>query len=227
MRDRLQRRKKKPEEASDQPAPPPLQPAYFDAEQEAGPVPSVSHMESELSEPAPPAADAPVFESAHTKSEEQPFEATNTPAAPRSASQAARGRRRRGGRGRGGRGREQSVAQAFAPAALKGSIPGAPVDTGEEESGGGELEAQAPVQRSVPARSSAPPRATTPAPQASPKGVVSQSDCPAPARVRGSSATILSRSRATWCARSCLTMSASSGFKTWYFPICDPCSKRG
>ena len=35
----------------------------------------------------------------------------------------SRGRRRRGGRGRGGRGREQAVAQAFAPAAVKGSIP--------------------------------------------------------------------------------------------------------
>jgi predicted kinase len=55
---------------------------------------------------------------------------------------------------------------------LKGSIPGAPVDTGEEESGDVELEAQSPVQRSVPARSPAPPRATTPAAQATPKGVV-------------------------------------------------------
>ena len=35
MRDRFQRRKKKPAESSDQPAPPPLQPAYFDAEQQA------------------------------------------------------------------------------------------------------------------------------------------------------------------------------------------------
>jgi len=38
MRDRLQRRKKKPAEPSDQPAPPPLQPAYFDAEQPPAPA---------------------------------------------------------------------------------------------------------------------------------------------------------------------------------------------
>jgi predicted kinase len=176
MRDRLQGRKKKTVETSEQPAPPPLQPAYFDAGQEAGPAPGVSHMESEISEPASHAADPPAFESAHTQSEEEPFEAprASAPAAARSASQAGRGRRRRGGRGRGGRGREQSVAQAFAPAALKGSIPGAPVDTGEEDaSGAGELELQPRPQKSLPVRSAAPPRtATTPAVQASPKGVV-------------------------------------------------------
>ena len=37
MRERLQRRKKTPAEPSDQPAPPPLQPAYFEAEQPPGP----------------------------------------------------------------------------------------------------------------------------------------------------------------------------------------------
>jgi predicted kinase len=59
---------------------------------------------------------------------------------------------------------------------VKGSIPDAPVDAGEEEfSGGGEQEAlaQAQPQRSIPSRS-APPRvpATTAAAPSSPKGVV-------------------------------------------------------
>jgi predicted kinase len=44
--------------------------------------------------------------------------------------------RRRGGRGRGGRGREQAVAQAFTPAAVKGSIPAVPLECGEEELAG-------------------------------------------------------------------------------------------
>ena len=38
MKDRLQRRKKKAPELGSQPAPPPLQPAYFDAEQAPSPV---------------------------------------------------------------------------------------------------------------------------------------------------------------------------------------------
>jgi predicted kinase len=174
MRDRLQGRKKKAVEASEQPAPPPLQPAYFDAGQEPGSSPDARHVEAERSEPASTAADAAPFRSEPEQSEEAPVEGSpgSSPAGPRGGGVGSRGRRRRGGRGRGGRGREQSVAQAFAPAALKGSVPGAPVDTGEEESGGAELEPHAPVQRSVPARSPAPPRATIPAPQISPKGVV-------------------------------------------------------
>src|SRR3984957_12455961 len=177
MRDRLQRRKKKPEEASDQPAPPPLQPAYFEADQEPGPVPEARHKEPETSEPAP-VADSASASSLNIQSEEPPFEAQ-----PRSSQQPSRGltqssgaRRRRGGRGRGGRGREQAVAQAFAPAAVKGSIPGLPVDAGEEEgSVGGEHEAlaQPQAQRSLPSRSAAPrgPATSAAAPLA-PKGVV-------------------------------------------------------
>src|ERR1700746_273156 len=38
MKDRLQPRKKKAREQGSQPAPPPLQPAYFDAEQVSAPV---------------------------------------------------------------------------------------------------------------------------------------------------------------------------------------------
>ena len=60
MSERLQRRKKKPAEASDQPAPPPLQPAYFDAEQEPESAARPAHVEAEAErlEPAPSAADA-------------------------------------------------------------------------------------------------------------------------------------------------------------------------
>ena len=53
----------------------------------------------------------------------------------------ARGRRRRGGRGRGGRGREQAVAQAFAPAAAKGTTPEAAAE-GAEEAGTGSRRAR-------------------------------------------------------------------------------------
>src|SRR6202035_5990670 len=147
MSERLQRRKKKPAEASDQPAPPPLQPAYFDAEQEPESAARSAHVEAEAErlEPAPSAADAAPFQSPRAQSEEEPFEAspTSSQQPPRSSSQGGRGRRRRGGRGRGGRGREQAVAQAFAPAAVKGSIPGVPVDAGEEFSEAPEAEAQA------------------------------------------------------------------------------------
>src|SRR5580700_1526625 len=49
MKDRLQRRKKKTPEPGSEPAPPPLQPAYFDAEQ-APLVPESSHRESTQAE---------------------------------------------------------------------------------------------------------------------------------------------------------------------------------
>src|ERR1035438_4836599 len=47
MKDRLQRRKKKAPEEGSQPAPPPLQPAYFDAEQAPSTVPQSGHLESQ------------------------------------------------------------------------------------------------------------------------------------------------------------------------------------
>jgi len=188
MRDRLQRRKKKPEEASDQPAPPPLQPAYFEADQEPGPVPEARHKEPETSEPAP-VADSASASSLNIQSEEPPFEAQprSSQQPSRGLSQSSRGRRRRGGRGRGGRGREQAVAQAFAPAAVKGSIPGLPVDAGLVDAGEEFAEAPEPgaqaqepqvqeqrQQRQSPAAPRmAPPRAAaTSAAQVTPKGVV-------------------------------------------------------
>ena len=148
MRDRLQRRKKKTEEQVSQPSPPPLQPAYFDAEE-----PSRAEPESR-SEVAESAADEKELEAQPAGEESGPVESEQAkPRAPSGAAQRARGRRRRGGRGRGGRGREQAVAQAFTP---KG-IPGAPAvepDSGEPEpaedepviaepSEGAEAEAQA------------------------------------------------------------------------------------
>lgn len=173
MRDRLTRRKKTPAEPSDQPAPPPLQPAYFEAEQTPSAAP-----EPEVSTPPPPEP-RPVRRSRSSPeaqppeeqlSQEQPSE--TQPASSQSApgSSTGRGRRRRGGRGRGGRGREQAVAQALTPAAVKGSIPvvpGAPVE--EEFADAGEAEAQAPV----PSIAAAPKVPATPAAaQRAPKGVV-------------------------------------------------------
>ncbi|MFZ0761171.1 MAG: hypothetical protein WAM69_14580, partial [Candidatus Sulfotelmatobacter sp.] len=78
MRERLTRRKKTPVEASDQPAPPPLQPAYFDAAEPAGPAADTGRNESEVSAPSPPEP-RPVRR-ARSNSEEQlsqepPFEA--------------------------------------------------------------------------------------------------------------------------------------------------------
>ncbi|MGC2371553.1 MAG: AAA family ATPase, partial [Candidatus Sulfotelmatobacter sp.] len=79
----------------------------------------------------------------------------------------------RGGRGRGGRGREQAVAQAFTPAAVKGSIPALPLEAAEEEMpepGGVSIEKEAE------GRPVAAPAAKMPAPaavaQRPPKGVV-------------------------------------------------------
>ena len=118
MRDRLQRRKKKSSEKQSQPAPPPLQPAYFDAD--AAPV----RPESNQGEAEPSSGSQPEFEAEPGKGKPaaENVEQGSQPG-PSAEDQGRRGRRRRGGRGRGGRGREQAVAQAFAPAAGKGVIP--------------------------------------------------------------------------------------------------------
>jgi predicted kinase len=112
MRERLTRRKKKDPEKAGQPAPPPLQPAYFDAEQQESGTPgapeemesapsTLEHeTESAAAEPIAPMAEESV---------------APAPSRQRTAGSADRGRRRRGGRGRGGRSREQSGAQALKP----------------------------------------------------------------------------------------------------------------
>src|SRR5208282_6833703 len=138
MRDRLTRRKKTPAEPTDQPAPPPLQPAYFDAEQQPGPAPETGNIEPEI-QPTPLKESRPVRRPRSAPQEEQlqdqPSETqpTPTPSVTPASGSTGRGRRRRGGRGRGGRGREQAVAQAFTPAAVKGSIPVIPVDAADED----------------------------------------------------------------------------------------------
>jgi len=175
MRERLQRRKKTPVEPSDQPAPPPLQPAYFDAEQQPSPVSDAGHVAPEISAPPPPEP-RPVRSvrppSAQQSSEHTSSEASSAQeSASLHTSNTGRGRRRRGGRGRGGRGREQAVAQAFTPAAVKGSIPVVPAEPVEEEfADTGEAEAQAPTP---PVAAPAPKVAAAPAAaQRAPKGVV-------------------------------------------------------
>src|ERR1700674_96847 len=150
MRDRLQRRKKTPASPSDQPAPPPLQPAYFDAEQ----VPDAGNAETQEPEPVPlPAIEDQPVRSPRASSEERPSEGQpeiSQPTAGRSAP-GGRSRRRRGGRGRGGRGREQAVAQAFAPAAVKGSIPAPPAGATEEQMPEAEAEGEAAEPVAAPA----------------------------------------------------------------------------
>jgi predicted kinase len=173
MRERLQRRKKKPAETTEQAAPPPLQPAYFDAEQSPEDTPEVENVASENPPPAsePASRESVARESAATggmdsEIDEPPSERTpRSQAVPTGAVSGGRGRRRRGGRGRGGRGREQAVAQAFAPAAVKGSIPGLPVDSaGEGFPDASDAEAEAlPVAPAMPAPVSA---------SRTPKGVV-------------------------------------------------------
>ena len=124
MRERLQRRKKKVEEQESQPAPPPLQPAYFDAEESGRAEPAGSHEEPTEATSGEREVEAkPIHEELASSESDQPRGQTTSAG----GSQRARGRRRRGGRGRGGRGREQAVAEAFTP---KG-IPAAPVEEPE------------------------------------------------------------------------------------------------
>jgi predicted kinase len=162
MRDRLQRRKKKAPEQGSQPAPPPLQPAYFDADQ--APTEAGTH-EAEIQ-----AAPEPEFE-AQPSIEESAQPGEQSRPQPAAGGSAARGRprRRRGGRGRGGRGREQAVASAFAPAAVKGTIPESSSQATEDapEATAPEVEPeattaipapQAPAVPAVPATPSRPPK---------------------------------------------------------------------
>jgi len=188
MRERLQRRKKKPAEPSDQPAPPPLQPAYFDAEQQPEVVSDAGNIESEVSLPPQEQEQkkdsevrkgrsprpSPVEQTAEAQPV-GPSPAAPSSAAPISSGQAARSRRRRGGRGRGGRGREQAVAQAFTPAAVKGSIPAGPADSAEAGESEDNFSDAAEADGKVPAPAAAAPPKLSSAPAAvarAPKGIV-------------------------------------------------------
>src|ERR1039458_1332684 len=71
MRERLQRRKKTPVEPSDQPAAPPLQPAYFDAEQQPSTAPDAGNIESKASAPPPPVPEPRPVRRARSNPQEQ------------------------------------------------------------------------------------------------------------------------------------------------------------
>jgi len=167
MRDRLQRRKKKAPEQGSQPAPPPLQPAYFDADQAPSPISEDSAHEAEIqAQPEPEFEAQPATEeSAEPVAQSRPQSAAGG-SAPR-----GRSRRRRGGRGRGGRGREQAVASAFTPAAVKGIIPDlpAPVEEAPEEGApeASEPESAVPEPQAPKAPAAVPAAAPRP-----PKGIV-------------------------------------------------------
>jgi predicted kinase len=174
MKDRLQRRKKKVPEQGSQPAPPPLQPAYFDAEQAPSPEShsesdrlESSHVELRRHEAEIPAASEPESEAQPTREESANSHQQSRPPVSRTEGQRGRGRRRRGGRGRGGRGREQAVAQAFSPTATKGLPPDLPgqgieppkeasPETAEPEVQAGPHAPQTPA--AVPATAPRPPR---------------------------------------------------------------------
>ena len=171
MKDRLQRRKKKAPEQGSEAAPPPLQPAYFDAEQVPSTAAAPSHVETVHREFGREDAEVPATSEADFDAppvREESASATEQPRPPAASSegQRGRGRRRRGGRGRGVRGREQAVAQAFTPAAAKGIVPDLPgaeetapegaLETGEPEAEALTQAARAPV--AVPAAPARPPK---------------------------------------------------------------------
>jgi predicted kinase len=170
MRERMQRRKKKTEEQGSQPAPPPLQPAYFDVDESLGQMSELRHKEEAIA-PA-----QPEVEMQPAREESAPIEAPSRQPSAGGVSQRSRGRRRRGGRGRGGRGREQAVAQAFAPAAGKGIIPDLAVQPAQqlEEVADEATPAAAPAEEAaapVP-RAPATPAAVPAAAPRPPKGIV-------------------------------------------------------
>lgn len=172
MRDRLQRRKKSPAAPSDQPTPPPLQPAYFDAEQAPGAEKADSSGQEAPASPAAPSApdrDDPSVRSARVEEPNLEAEPGTSPASMTRSSSGGRSRRRRGGRGRGGRGREQAVASAFTPAAVKGSIPVVAPGSAEEEMPEAEGEGEAAEPAAVQPQAVATVAAAAARP---PKGVV-------------------------------------------------------
>ena len=165
MRERIQRRKKKVEEPENQAAPPPLQPAYFEASEssasaEAGAEPVEDVAAEREAEAEPVSEESPSSEGSQTENSQSSGK----------AGQRARGRRRRGGRGRGGRGREQTVAQAFAPKGVPG-IAGDTPEAAEPEIAAAEPEPEVAAEPAE-ARAVAPPAAIPSAPARPPKGIV-------------------------------------------------------
>ncbi len=165
MRDRLQRRKKKTEEQDNQPAPPPLQPAYFEPDEAGAGAAEPASSEPDSSEQSETGVETPA-----TAEESSAKETSRT--RPPAGGEARRGRRRRGGRGRGGRGREQAVAQAFTPSAIKGAVPDGSSEPAEEPAEAPEIpEAQAEAP-APPPQAPAVPAAIPSAPARAPRGIV-------------------------------------------------------
>jgi len=165
MRERLQRRKKKAPEKGSQAPPPPLQPAYFDSDE-----PQPADVESVANERETADVSEPESDLQPAAEESRPAEvAERTPETGASAEgRRGRGRRRRGGRG--GRGREQAVAQAFTPSAIKGAVPAGPGE-GVEEADPSAVEPESEPTLAAPQAPAVP--ATVPAaPPRPPKGIV-------------------------------------------------------
>jgi predicted kinase len=111
MRDRLKRRKKEPEKTAAEPAPAPLQPAFYDIEPKSGPLnveePDAAPEPAEPVEEMPPAASAPVQ---------------------RQNGEARKRRRRRGGRGGRGKVAAQGSQSSAPPSSI---VPAEPVVSAE------------------------------------------------------------------------------------------------
>src|SRR6202021_4207054 len=93
MKDRLQRRKKKDPEHGSQPAPPPLQPAYFDAEQTPDTPPESGHVESRHLEPVSSEAETPAASEPESEAQPGTEEPASAPRQPRQPATAAEGQR--------------------------------------------------------------------------------------------------------------------------------------
>jgi predicted kinase len=131
MRERLQRRKKGPEKAAAEPAPAPLQPAFYDTA-----PPAENHVAPPAEPPAEPAVEA------QPQSTDSQATAGNGDAGKR------RRRRSRGGRGRRRNGRQQGVAAA---AEGQAAVP---------QVAGPQVEALPPQDQPAPAAIAAPPATT-------------------------------------------------------------------
>jgi len=170
MRERLQRRKKQTDAQGSQSTPPPLQPAYFDAEEQASAEP-----ESSQSEPVENTPGEPEFDAQPAAEESAPVENQRPKSSSPGGSQKTRGRRRRGGRGRGARGREQAVAQAFTPKGIPEGQQEEPQAL-EPEVAEAEPTAEGEPEREIePAATPQPPAAPVAIPSAparAPKGIV-------------------------------------------------------
>jgi len=170
MRERIKRRKKQTQQEESQPTPPPLQPAYFDADSENS-APASGGMDIEAKDAGSETVD---LEAVREIAQPEVREARSSQPAEGGSGQ-KRGRRRRGGRGRGGRGgREQAVAQAFAPSAGKGVAPETQSEEAEAAPEAGAAEVAEPEAEPVAPVPEAPavPAPVPVAPERPPKGIV-------------------------------------------------------